>query len=44
MAWAYEKPQRSIDVAYDFWISKYPITNAQFSKFREQNKLKTNKH
>lgn len=26
-------PQRRINVAYDYWIAKYPVSNAQFNQF-----------
>jgi formylglycine-generating enzyme required for sulfatase activity len=28
-----ETPQRLVDVPYDYWISQYPVTNAQFAPF-----------
>jgi iron(II)-dependent oxidoreductase len=28
-----EKPQHAIDVAYDYWIGRYPVTNEQFARF-----------
>ena len=30
-----EKPQHEVDLPYDFWISQYPVTNAQFKQFIE---------
>ncbi|WP_423226103.1 formylglycine-generating enzyme family protein [Candidatus Amarolinea aalborgensis] len=28
-----EQPQRQVDLAYDYWIGRYPVTNAQFGEF-----------
>lgn len=28
-----EKPQHMVDLAYDYWIGRYPVTNAQFQSF-----------
>ncbi len=28
-----EKPQHSIELAYDYWIGRYPVTNEQFARF-----------
>jgi formylglycine-generating enzyme required for sulfatase activity len=28
-----EKPLHQIDISYDFWIGRYPVTNAQFQTF-----------
>ena len=28
-----EKPQHELDLPYDFWIGRYPVTNAQFRAF-----------
>ena len=33
MAWDDEKPLHKQDVPQDYWISRYPITNAQFQQF-----------
>ena len=30
-----ERPLHQVDVPYDYWISRYPITNAQFQVFVE---------
>jgi formylglycine-generating enzyme required for sulfatase activity len=28
-----EKPQHSIELTYDYWIGRYPVTNEQFARF-----------
>jgi formylglycine-generating enzyme required for sulfatase activity len=28
-----EKPQHPIEIAYDYWIARYPVTNEQFAQF-----------
>ena len=28
-----EKPQHHLDLPYDYWIARYPVTNAQFAVF-----------
>lgn len=30
-----EKPQQDYDIPYDYWIGRYPVTNAQFQVFVE---------
>ena len=33
--WAHdhEKPQHTVEIPYDYWIGKYPVTNEQFARF-----------
>jgi len=31
-----EKPQFTIDLAYDYWMARYPVTNEQFARFVEE--------
>ena len=33
MAWDDEKPRCEIDIDYDIWIARYPVTNAQYAQF-----------
>jgi formylglycine-generating enzyme required for sulfatase activity len=33
LIWDAETPQLSCDIAYDYWMARYPITNAQFREF-----------
>ena len=28
-----ERPQHTVEIAYDYWIGKYPVTNKQFAQF-----------
>jgi formylglycine-generating enzyme required for sulfatase activity len=35
MAWDDEQPQHTRDIPYDYWISRYPVTVAQFHPFVE---------
>jgi formylglycine-generating enzyme required for sulfatase activity len=28
-----EKPQHVVEIPYDYWLARYPVTNAQFAKF-----------
>jgi formylglycine-generating enzyme required for sulfatase activity len=28
-----EKPQHTVEIPYDYWICKYPVTNEQFAEF-----------
>jgi iron(II)-dependent oxidoreductase len=28
-----EKPQHAVEIAYDYWIARYPVTNEQFARF-----------
>jgi iron(II)-dependent oxidoreductase len=30
-----EKPQHSIELAYDYWMARHPVTNEQFARFVE---------
>jgi formylglycine-generating enzyme required for sulfatase activity len=39
----WEKPQRIFSLPYDFFISRYPITNTQYSQFILENHLKLKK-
>ncbi len=29
----YEKPQHNVDIPYDYWIGRFPVTNAQYAEF-----------
>ena len=32
-AWDDEKPQHSIDIPYEYWVGKYPISVSDFGEF-----------
>ena len=31
-----EKPQHTVELPYDYWLARYPVTNEQFAKFVEE--------
>ncbi len=37
----HERPQHSVDIPYDYWMAKSPVTNAQFACFVEATKYVT---
>jgi len=41
MAWDDEKPQHTLDLAYDYWVGKHPVTNAQFGEFARSTAFET---
>lgn len=34
-----EQPQKSVNIPYDYWIGRYPVTNEQFAEFAREAKL-----
>jgi gamma-glutamyl hercynylcysteine S-oxide synthase len=30
-----EKPQHTVEISYDYWLARYPVTNEQFARFVE---------
>ncbi|MFN2135327.1 MAG: formylglycine-generating enzyme family protein, partial [Candidatus Promineifilaceae bacterium] len=32
-----EKPQHQVDIPYDYWIGRYPVSNAQYATFVEED-------
>jgi iron(II)-dependent oxidoreductase len=30
-----EKPRHTVEIAYDYWLARYPVTHAQFARFVE---------
>jgi formylglycine-generating enzyme required for sulfatase activity len=39
-----ERPQHELDLPYDYWIAKYPVTVAQYRAFVEANGNKVGNH
>ncbi len=35
-----ERPQHTVEIPYDYYIGRYPVTNAQFAKFVAVTKYK----
>ncbi len=35
-----EKPQRSVDIPYDYWMARYPLTNEQYDSYIKNKKSK----
>ncbi len=33
LAYDQEKPQHTVELAYDYWIARFPVTNDQFAQF-----------
>jgi len=44
MAYDDEKPQHEVALPYDYWISRYTVTNAQFAAFVEAGGYKEQRH
>lgn len=38
MAQDNEKPQHTVEITHDYWIGRYPVTNAQYTIFAEAQK------
>jgi formylglycine-generating enzyme required for sulfatase activity len=39
-AWDDEKPQHAVEIPYDYWMARYPVTNDQFARFIEETAYK----
>lgn len=37
LAYEFEKPQHTLEIEQDYWLSRAPITNAQFERFIQSN-------
>lgn len=42
LAYDEEKPQHTLDLDYDYWIGRFPVTNRQFQEFVRQSRHRTN--
>ena len=43
MGWEFERLLHQLELPYDYWISRYPITNAQFQEFvKDENGYQDN--
>jgi len=41
LAYDDEKPQHTVEIPYDYWLARYPVTNDQFATFAEATKYVT---
>jgi formylglycine-generating enzyme required for sulfatase activity len=41
LAWDDERPQHTLEIPYDYWIGKFPVTNAQFGRFVRSTSFET---
>jgi formylglycine-generating enzyme required for sulfatase activity len=41
LAWDDEKPQHTLEIPYDYWIGKHPVTNARFGAFVRSTAFET---
>ncbi|MGD8902181.1 MAG: SUMF1/EgtB/PvdO family nonheme iron enzyme [Anaerolineae bacterium] len=41
LAWDDEKPQHTLEISYDYWIGKFPVSNAQFGEFVHSTSFET---
>ena len=39
LAFDNEKPQHTVEIPYDYWMGRYPVTNEQFASFAEAANL-----
>jgi formylglycine-generating enzyme required for sulfatase activity len=42
LAFDQEKPQHTVEIPYDYWMARYPVTNEQFARFVEEAAYKFN--
>ena len=40
LAYDDEKPQHTVEIPYDYWLARYPVTNEQFAKFVKETAYK----
>jgi formylglycine-generating enzyme required for sulfatase activity len=41
LAWGDEKPQHSLEIPCDYWIGRFPVSNAQFGEFVHSTAFET---
>ena len=41
LAWDDEKPQHALEIPYDYWIARHPVSSAQFGEFVRSTAFKT---
>jgi formylglycine-generating enzyme required for sulfatase activity len=41
LAWDDEKPQHRLEILYDYWVGRFPITNVQFGAFAQAASYET---
>lgn len=41
LAWEDEKPQHTLEIPYDYWVARFPVTNAQFGEFVHSTSFET---
>jgi formylglycine-generating enzyme required for sulfatase activity len=41
LAWDDEKPQHIFEIPYDYWIARFPVSNAQFAEFVRSTSFET---
>lgn len=41
LAWDDEKPQHTLEIPYDYWIGRFPVSNAQFGEFVRSSSFET---
>ncbi|MBI5842092.1 MAG: SUMF1/EgtB/PvdO family nonheme iron enzyme [Chloroflexi bacterium] len=32
-----ERPQHTVDIPYDYWMARFPVTNAQYNQFKKKD-------
>ncbi len=37
----HEKPQHTVEIPYEYWMARYPVTNEQFAEFVEATQYVT---
>jgi formylglycine-generating enzyme required for sulfatase activity len=37
LAYDDERPQHTVDIPYDYWMARFPVTNAQYSQFKKKD-------